>query len=140
GHRPERETALLEMLQSQRARAIVIAGGRQDDAETTNALRAAVAAYEDRGGTVAMIAQPSLQVNTVAIANTAGAAALARALMEVGYRDFAILTGPGTHLTGAERTAGFADAVAEEGLSVPSEHLVECEFTRDGGYAGMAEL
>ena len=139
-HRPERETALLEMLQSQRARAIVIAGGRQDDAKTTDALRAAVAAYEDRGGTVAMIAQPILQVNTVAIDNAAGAAALARALVEIGYREFAILTGPRTHLTGAERTTGFAGAVADEGLSVPEAALVECAFTRDGGYAGMAEL
>src|SRR5699024_1943991 len=139
-HRPERETALLEMLQSQRARAIVIAGGRQDDAKTTDALRAAVAAYEDRGGTVALSAQPILQGNTVAIANTVGAAALARALVEIGYREFAILTGPRTHLTGAERTTGFAGAVADEGLSVPEAALVECAFTRDGGYAGMAEL
>lgn len=137
-HRPERETALLEMLQSQRARAIVIAGGRQDDPEGTEALRVAVAAYAERGGTVAMIAQPILDVNTVAIDNTGGAAALAEALVGSGYREFAILTGPSTHLTGAERTSGFAAALTEAGL--PEPHLVECEFTRDGGYAGMAEL
>ncbi|WP_210418137.1 LacI family DNA-binding transcriptional regulator [Ruania zhangjianzhongii] len=137
-HRPERETVLLEMLQSQRARAIVIAGGRQDDPEGTEALRIAVAAYAERGGTVAMIAQPILDVNTVAIDNTGGAAALAQALVGIGYREFAILTGPGRHLTGAERTTGFAAALTEAGL--PEPHLVECEFTRDGGYAGMAEL
>lgn len=140
GHRPEREIALLEMLQSQRARAIVIVGGRQADEESTQALRAAVRAYQDRGGTVAMIAQPVLEVNTVSMDNLGGAAALARALVGIGYREFAILTGPRNHLTGAERTSGFADALADEGLTVPPEHLVECEFTRDGGYAGMTEL
>src|SRR5699024_8325226 len=51
GHRPQREAALLQMLQSQRARAIVIAGGRQDDAETTQALREAIDSYRSRGGT-----------------------------------------------------------------------------------------
>lgn len=137
-HRPERETVLLEMLQSQRARAIVIAGGRQDDPEGTEALRVVVEAYAERGGTVAMIAQPILDVNTVAIDNTGGAAALARALVGIGYREFAILTGPRRHLTGAERTTGFADALTDAGVAAP--RLVECEFTRDGGYAGMAEL
>lgn len=137
-HRPERETVLLEMLQSQRARAIVIAGGRQDDPEGTEALRVVVEAYAERGGTVAMIAQPILDVNTVAIDNTGGAAALAHALVGIGYREFAILTGPRRHLTGAERTTGFADALTDAGVAAP--RLVECEFTRDGGYAGMAEL
>lgn len=137
-HRPERETVLLEMLQSQRARAIVIAGGRQDDPEGTEALRLTVQAYADRGGTVAMIAQPILDVNTVTIDNSGGAAALARALTGIGYQEFAILTGPRNHLTAAERTTGFAGALTEAGL--PEPHLMECEFTRDGGYAGMAEL
>src|SRR5699024_8204839 len=69
-----------------------------------------------------------------------GAAALARKLVAAGYRELAVLTGPRTHLTASERTAGFADALAEQGLDVAPEHLVECAFTRDGGYAGMAEL
>lgn len=140
GHRPQREAALLQMLQSQRARAIVIAGGRQDDAETTQALREAIDSYRSRGGTVAMIAQPVLEIPTVVIDNHGGAAALARELVAAGYRELAVLTGPRTHLTASERTAGFTAALAEQDLAVAPEHLVECEFTRDGGYAGMTAL
>src|SRR5699024_9386382 len=125
---------------SQRARAIVIAGGRQDDAETTRALREAIDSYRSRGGTVAMIAQPVLEIPTVVIDNHGGAAALARELVAAGYRELAVLTGPRTHLTASERTGWFADALAEQGLAVAPEHLVECAFTRDGGYAGMTEL
>lgn len=140
GHRPDREADLLQMLQSQRARAIVIAGGRQDDAEKTRALRLAIDEYRARGGTVAMIAQPILDVPTVAIDNRGGAAALAGELLTAGYRDLAVLTGPGNHLTAADRTSGFTSALAQAGVAVPPERLVECAFTRDGGYAAMARL
>lgn len=140
GHRPEREAGLLQMLQSQRARAIVIAGGRQDDAETAEALHSAVENYRARGGAVAMIAQPVLAIPTLAIDNRGGAAALADALVGAGYREFAVLTGPRRHLTAADRTSGFTGAVTEAGIAVAPERLIECEFTRDGGYAAMAQL
>ncbi|QOR70093.1 LacI family DNA-binding transcriptional regulator [Ruania alkalisoli] len=140
GHRPEKELAFIDLLQSQRARAIVIAGGRQDAEEANERLRAALATYRSRGGTVAVIGQPILDVHTVAIDNVGGAAELARALHGRGYRQFAVLTGPAPHLTARERTEGFTTALAGLGVEVPADRVVASEFTRDGGYEAMTEL
>lgn len=140
GHRPEREPELVTLLQSQRARAIVIAGGRQDNPGLTQELDRAITSYQQRGGTVAMVAQPILDVHTISIDNKAGAAALAAALIKRGYSRFAVLAGPKGHMTAAERTSGFVSALADAQIEVRDNQIIECEFTRDGGYEGAKAL
>ncbi|SED55312.1 LacI family DNA-binding transcriptional regulator [Ruania alba] len=140
GHQPAKELAFVDVLQSQRARAIVIAGGRQDDEAVNSRLREALSVYRGRGGTVAQIGQPILDVPTVVIDNSGGAAELATALHGIGYRDFAVLSGPRAHLTARERSDGFLTALTELGVTVPTERVVESTFTRDGGYQAMSEL
>ena len=49
-HDPSRESGLVDLLKRQRARAIVIAGGRLDDQATNDELRAALADYRSVGG------------------------------------------------------------------------------------------
>ena len=48
-HDPSRESGLVDLLKRQRARAIVIAGGRLDDEATNDELRAALADYRSVG-------------------------------------------------------------------------------------------
>ncbi|HLS15799.1 MAG TPA: LacI family DNA-binding transcriptional regulator [Beutenbergiaceae bacterium] len=139
-HDPEREVALLQVLHRQRARAIVVAGGRHDDEEVNTALSRALASYRMAGGTVAMISQPVFDVDTVAIDNAESAGQLAQALVGRGYRQFAVLGGPKDHLTARERRDGFAAALAGQGLQVDDQDTIECAFTRDGGYSGMQRL
>lgn len=139
-HDPAREVALMEVLHRQRARAIVVAGGRHDDEQVNTTLSRALAAYRAGGGTVAMISQPVFDVDTVMIDNAEGAGELAQALVGRGYREFAILGGPHAHLTARERRDGFAEALAGHGLQVDAKDTIECAFTRDGGYAGMQRL
>src|SRR5690606_26578121 len=127
-----------EVMHSQRARAIVIAGGRYDDPEGTEALTHALAGYMASGGSAALIGQPLPGVSTIAIANTAAVVDLARALHGLGYRRFGILGGPAGHLTARDRREGFARTVDELGES--SAVTLETAFTRDGGYDGMARL
>ncbi|TDE91666.1 LacI family transcriptional regulator [Occultella glacieicola] len=140
GHDPEREIAFIEVLQSQRARAIVMAGSRIEDETVNDRLRAALSAYRAGGGAVAMIGQPLFDVDTVAIENTAGAADLAVALHAAGYRRFAALAGPAGHLTARDRMEGFAAGLASRGAALAPEHIMRSAFTRDGGYEGMREL
>ncbi|MBZ2198090.1 LacI family DNA-binding transcriptional regulator [Occultella gossypii] len=140
GHDPEREIAFIEVLQSQRARAIVMAGGRTDDEAVNDRLRAALAAYRAGGGAVAMIGQPLFDVDTVVIENAAGAADLAGALHGAGYRRFAALAGPAGHLTARDRMDGFAAGLATHDAALSPEHIVRSAFTRDGGYEGMRQL
>lgn len=139
-HRPEREVSLVRLLQRQRARAIVIAGGRYDDEPTNAAMRAALADYRESGGAVTLVGQPVLDVDTVVVDNAAGAADLARALHDRGYRRPAVLGGPEHHLTARERREAFMDAFAQAGSPVQPAHVVTGEFTHDGGEAAMREL
>ncbi|HLV54632.1 MAG TPA: LacI family DNA-binding transcriptional regulator [Actinotalea caeni] len=137
-HQRGREVQFVEVMHSQRARAIVIAGGRYDDPEGTEALTHALAGYMASGGSAALIGQPLPGVSTIAIANTAAVVDLARALHGLGYRRFGILGGPAGHLTARDRREGFARTVDELGES--SAVTLETAFTRDGGYDGMARL
>ncbi len=107
-HDSTREPRFVEVLTRQRARAIIVVGGRPDDDEANESLRRALEDFRGSGGSVALVGQPLLGVNTVVIENQSGAAALARALHERGYRRFAVLGGPEHHLTARERRTGFA--------------------------------
>jgi LacI family transcriptional regulator len=87
-----------------------------------------------------MIGQPVGDLPVVEVANTDGAADLARALHGLGYRRFAVLAGPSGHRTAADRTGGFTGALAELGSPVAADDVLTCEFTRDGGYSAMRGL
>lgn len=137
---PSREPRFVEVLTRQRARAIVVAGGRRDDGDADDLMRRALQDFRRSGGSVALIGQPLLGVDTVVIANRSGAAALARALHERGYRRFAVLAGPADHLTARDRCAGFSEALEELGSPVAPDAVITTAFTRDGGYEGMRAL
>ncbi|MBO3083226.1 LacI family DNA-binding transcriptional regulator [Cellulomonas fengjieae] len=139
-HDPARESVLVDLLKRQRARAIVIAGGRLDDESINDELRAALADYRAGGGSVALIGQPILGVDAVVVANAQGAADLARALHGRGYRRFAILAGPAHHLTARERSDAFRGALAELGDPVPDDAVVPSAFTHAGGEDAMHHL
>jgi LacI family transcriptional regulator len=149
-HSPERELAFVELARRQRSRAIILAGGRLaagpttdqsgGEAPTSDALEAALRAFRDAGGGVALIGQPVDDLPVVKVANADGAADLARALHGLGYRRFAVLAGPTGHRTAADRTDGFTGALAELGSAPPPEDILTCAFTRDGGYSAMTAL
>ena len=139
-HDASREPRLVEVLTRQRARAIIVVGGRLDDDAANEGLRRALEDFRGSGGSVALVGQPLLGVDTVVIENRAGSAALARALHERGYRRFAVLGGPENHLTARDRRTGFAEALAELGSPLDPSAVVTSGFTRDGGYEGMARL
>jgi LacI family transcriptional regulator len=139
-HDPERELDFVRTLHNQRVRAIILAGGRQDDEETAVRLRAAVEAYQSAGGTVAMVGPPVLEVATVDGDNARGARSLAETLHGLGYRRLGLLAGPQGQTTARERAQAFAQRLAELGAPVAPELVVASSFTRDGGYEGMRRL
>lgn len=137
---PERELAYVRMLRAQRARAVVIAGSRSDDADTTRQLEQELALLRAAGGRVAMISQQQLDVDTVQVENRAGARKLAYALHDLGYRRFAVLGGHTGLVTSRDRIAGFREALSRRGDAVPATHVLRDDFTRDGGYRAMTEV
>ncbi|GAA4081467.1 LacI family DNA-binding transcriptional regulator [Actinomadura miaoliensis] len=135
---PDREIEYIAMLRAQRARAILLIGSGFEDRAWERAMAAELDPYMRAGGRVAVVSRHrSLRVDTVQPQNREGAAALARALLDLGHRDFAVLTGPRSLTTVADRLAGFTGALADAGLR---PRVLEGGFTRDGGYAAAAEL
>ncbi|MDR1214964.1 MAG: LacI family transcriptional regulator [Propionibacteriaceae bacterium] len=136
---PAREAELVRLLRQQRARAVVLLGGRHEDAKPAE-LGQALRLYVGGGGTVVVVGQPLAGFDAVAIDNRGGAAALGRTLHGLGYRRPAILAGPLAHLTARHRREGFAAAFAELGDPVDQARIVHGAFTHSGGEAAFLEL
>ncbi|ANY09254.1 LacI family DNA-binding transcriptional regulator [Pseudonocardia sp. HH130630-07] len=136
----DRELNLVEMLRRQRVRAVVLAGSRSSRPGHTSLVRGELAAIRRDGGSVAAIGQDVLEVPTVVVDNRFAAAALARSLYGLGHREFTVLAGPEDLLTARDRAEGFALGLAELGLELAPDRIVESRFDRDGGYAAAAGL
>jgi len=137
---PGAELRHVELLRQARAQAVVLAGSRIDDAGQLDTMRSALRAFTRAGGRVACIGQDVLGVSTVVVENRLGAAALAAALHRAGHRRFGVLAGPPGHLTARDRAEGFGYSLADLGAEPSPEHVIACEFSRDGAYAATAEL
>jgi LacI family transcriptional regulator len=138
---PYKEVEYVSMLRAQRASAILLIGSGFEDRAWERALAAELDPYRRGGGQVAVVSRHrSLRVDSVQPENLEGAAALARAMLELGHRRFAVLAGPRTLTTVVDRLAGFAGELADNDVKLAEEDIVESAFTRDGGYAAMQTL
>ncbi|WP_351227460.1 LacI family DNA-binding transcriptional regulator [Streptomyces sp. NPDC002133] len=138
---PEREIAYVSMLRAQRARAILLIGSGFQDRVWERALAAELDPYVRAGGRVAVVSRHrSLRADAVLPENRAGAAALARSLLALGHREFAVLSGPPELTTVSDRLAGFRAGLTEGGGILRPESVVRGAFTRDGGHAAAREL
>ncbi|VTR77991.1 LacI family DNA-binding transcriptional regulator [Cellulomonas hominis] len=140
GRDPQREIETVGLLERQRARAVILAGGRTGDPGADDALRAALDSFRGIGGSVAVIGQAALGSSTVAVGNREGASDLVRALHGRGYRRFAVLAGPGAHATAADRRDGFLEELAALGCPVPPDRVLPSPLSRDGAYEAMRRL
>jgi LacI family transcriptional regulator len=139
---PEREIAYVSSLHAQRAHAILLIGSGFEDRSYVRRMAAELRAYQDNGGRVACVSNRSRRLpgDVVSPDNVKGAADLADALLDMGHREFAIVSGPDVLTTVQDRRAGFLDRLAEAKVKVPDNRIVAGDFTRNGGYAAMREL
>jgi len=134
----EAEREYVALMRAQRARAVILIGSRSDDAAARDALRAEIAAFTRSGGRAVAVGQDLLGVDTILPENAAGAEALARAMVALGHRRFAVLAGPRGLLTARDRLEGFRHGLAA--WHVPPGQVIHGSFTRDGGYEAMSAL
>ncbi|QWF83376.1 LacI family DNA-binding transcriptional regulator [Amycolatopsis sp. CA-230715] len=133
---PGKEIAYVSMFRAQRASAILLIGSGFEDRAWEQAMAAELDPYRKGGGQVAVVSRHrSLKVDTVQPENREGAAELAKALLAMGHRSFAVLSGPRALTTVVDRLGGFREALAEAGIELAEEDIFEAAFTRDGGYA-----
>ncbi|GAA3007252.1 hypothetical protein GCM10020229_18770 [Kitasatospora albolonga] len=116
---PAAELRGVRMLHAQRVQAIVLAGSGYTDPEAAARLDSALAEYRAGGGSVAAVTDHGPEYHTVRPANRTGAAELTRALLALGHRDFAVITGP-SRLRGAGRAAGRGPGSAGRGRGGPA--------------------
>jgi LacI family transcriptional regulator len=132
------EREYVALMRAQRARAVILIGSRSDDAAARDALWAEIAAFTRSGGRAVAVGQDLLGVDTVLPENAAGAEALARAMVALGHRRFAVLAGPRGLLTARDRLDGFRAGLAAWDVSL--DRVVYGAFTRDGGYEAMSAV
>jgi LacI family transcriptional regulator len=134
------EQAYVALMRAQRARAVILIGSRTDDAPARDALRAEIAAFTLAGGRAVCVGQDLLGVDTVRPENAAGAQALARAMVALGHRRFAVLAGPRDLLTARDRLDGFRAGLAAWSVPLEETRVVHGPFSRDGGYEAMSAI
>lgn len=69
-----------------------------------------------------------------------GAAAAAGYLLSLGHRDIAVIAGPGDRRSARERTHGFLDRLAQVGLTLPGERVLEAGDTFESGVHAAERL
>ena len=134
------EREYVALMRAQRARAVILIGSRTDDTAAREALRAEIAAFTRSGGRAVAVGQDLLGVDTVLPENAAGAEALARAMVALGHRRFAVLAGPRGLLTARDRLDGFRAGLAAWNVPLEAAQVVHGPFTRDGGYEAMSAV
>jgi LacI family transcriptional regulator len=134
------EREYVALMRAQRARAVILIGSRSDDAVAREALRAEIAAFTGSGGRAVAVGQDLLGVDTVLPENAAGAEALARAMVALGHRRFAVLAGPRGLLTARDRLDGFRAGLAAWSAPLDLVRVIHGPFTRDGGYEAMSAV
>jgi LacI family transcriptional regulator len=132
---PGREAALIADLHEQRVRAVIIAGSRTTDKAVQRLVQREVEAFTASGGKLVMISEPQPDVSTVTVENKAASRELARRLVDLGHREFAVLAGPSQVRTSSDRVAGFRRGLADCGIELPRQRVFVSGFHRDGGYA-----
>ncbi|MDR3106745.1 MAG: LacI family transcriptional regulator [Bifidobacteriaceae bacterium] len=137
-NRSELEARFVRVLGGHQVEAIILAGGRRSREVEDTSL--AVRDYRADGGAVVLIGQQGLNADTVEVGNSDGAASLAQALWELGYRRFSILGGEPDHRTVQSRRDGFVRRLAELGVSVPGKFVIDTDSSYEGGEAGMVHL
>lgn len=69
-----------------------------------------------------------------------GAAAAAGYLLSLGHRDIAVIAGPGDRRAARERAHGFLDRLAQVGLTLPGERVLEAGDTFESGVHAAERL
>jgi LacI family transcriptional regulator len=137
---PTREREYVALARAQRARGLVLVGTRVDDDGLTTALRREVDLFQRGGGRAVCIGQDQLGTDTVVPENEAGARKLAQALVQQGYKRFAVLAGPKGWVTARDRLRGFSAGLRRSGIELDDAHVAYGPFDRDGAYEAMSAV
>jgi LacI family transcriptional regulator len=137
-----REAALqadyVSRLRAQRARAILLAGGLDEEGDTR--LSEELKAFAEQGGRVVAISSHTPGLDTIAPGNEEGGREVARLLHRLGHRTVGVVTGPARLVSVQDRLRGFLDEGAQLGIDVDNSQWAQGDFTREGGRAATLQM
>jgi len=136
----ERELAYVGLLRSQRVGALILTGSGLDDRSYSERLAEQIGAFTSTGGRAVFIGRHHVAGDAVLPDNVGGARALARSLVALGHRRFAVIAGPPLLTTVRDRLDGFSAGLAEHGIALDIGAIVSGDFSREGGMRAMTEL
>jgi LacI family transcriptional regulator len=134
------ERAYVALMRAQRARAVILIGSRSDDVAARAVDDPGRLKRHRPGGRAVCVGQDLLGVDTILPENAAGAEALAKAMVALGHRRFAVLAGPRGLLTARDRLDGFRAGLAAWSVPLEAARVIHGPFTRDGGYEAMSTI
>lgn len=136
GDDPRVKAEHLAALRAHRPQAAILVGSRTSDEDAEAALAAELADLRAGGARVVTVGQHGLPGAVVRPDNRAGARRLAEHLVAAGHRSFAVVAGPPSLLTVADRLAGFTEGLGD----LPAPVVLHTDFSRDGGYRAGREF
>ncbi|WP_339546677.1 LacI family DNA-binding transcriptional regulator [Pseudomonas sp. RA_35y_Pfl2_P32] len=131
---PDKQRSYLRVLLEKRIDGLIVAsaGGDSGLAQGLAGVRTPMVIV-DRG-------LEGLDADLVRIDHEYGAYLATRHLLQLGHRDIASIGGPAHTSVAQMRLAGFCRALKEAGVQVPTERMLESDFTSTGGYNAAATL
>ncbi|MET4781685.1 LacI family DNA-binding transcriptional regulator [Glaciihabitans sp. UYNi722] len=132
---PAAVLAQIRLLRAYRVGAIVLAGSGHIDPTMDAAADAELAAFQASGGRVAVVGRHHIAADAVLPDNVAAGRSIGQHLLELGHRRVALVAGPATLNTVADRLAGLREVLGDAVVSVSHQ-----AFSRAGGTTGAAEL
>ena len=136
----EREASYVRLLRSMRAAGVIFAGSGLDDPVLNEELPKHIAALRESGAAVVHLSPHARGEPEVGVDNAAGIAQMIGALVELGHRRIAFLAGPPALYVARERLAGYRRGLAEAGIAIDEQLMVETGFSADAGAQGVDRL
>ncbi|MDQ1525780.1 MAG: LacI family transcriptional regulator [Microbacteriaceae bacterium] len=137
---PDAVLAQIRLLRAYRVGAIVLAGSGFSDPALEAAANAELASFQASGGRVAVIGRHHISADAVLPDNVAAGRSVGTYLLGLGHRRIAIVAGPATLNSVADRVTGTLEALGSLESPGASVSVTHHEFTRAGGAAGVAAL
>ncbi|MPY49420.1 substrate-binding domain-containing protein [Streptomyces sp. K1PN6] len=122
---PDTQRAQTEMMLARRVDGLIFGDARAD-----GALLAETAA---RGVPFVLVSRHVAGHTSVTCDDPLGGRQVAEHLLGLGHRDFAVIAGEPYASTGIDRTRGFLERCAEDGMTVPADRIVHSAFDARGG-------
>lgn len=131
---PEKERNYLRLLRSKRVDGIIFSVSGPDHRDVLRTIESGIpVVFADRR-------HDAVSADAVLTRNAEGARQAVLHLAWHGYRRIAIIAGPTALTTGAERLAGYRQAIEEAGLPFHEELIKVSDFSLEGGRRAASEL